>query len=139
LSNSHVLAPDHDSRIGEGITQPGVLDGGTKDTVIGTLSHDEAPLLHRENYVDAALGSPYDASKLATEILDIGNPTGETNVILNSGVKKSGRTSGVTFESAMAAEATVKVNYGDDILLFKNQMIIELGVLHFPNQETAAH
>lgn len=125
MSNSHVLSPSTNSKIGESITQPGVLDGGNSSTVIATLSHDFFPRLNDANYVDAALAQPYDASRLSTGILGIGDPTGTTNVILNADVRKSGRTTGVTSGTVVAADATVKVNYGNDVLLFKNQFIVE--------------
>ncbi len=125
LSNAHVLSPLTTSAVGDGITQPGVLDGGNASTVIATLSHEAYPRLNADNFVDAALARSYNPSKLSTEILGIGFPTGTTQVTLNQSVRKSGRTTGTTVGTVVAAEATVKVNYGSHALLFRNQFIIE--------------
>src|SRR5581483_11914604 len=72
VSNSHVFAHSGAAKIGDGITQPGRVDGGTEP--IGALL-DFVPLkLDGSNQVDAAIAVPDPAIELQpNSIPGIGN------------------------------------------------------------------
>ncbi len=64
-----------------------------------------------ENPIDAALGKPTDPALLTDEILNIGRITGTLAPTLGMGVRKMGRTTGLTEGSITVVNTTVDVNY----------------------------
>lgn len=105
VSNSHVFAHAGAAKIGDGITQPGRVDGGT--TPVGSLL-DFVPLKPSgSNQVDAAIALPDATIELRpNEIVGIGAFTVAAADILrpNLNVSKLGRTSGLTRGVVTAVE-----------------------------------
>jgi hypothetical protein len=66
-----------------------------------------------ENRVDAAIAEPLDASWVSDEILEIGKLLGIGEATLGLGVKKSGRTSGLTRGTIDVMNVAVQVQYGE--------------------------
>jgi len=76
-----------------------------------------------ENRVDAAIAEPLDASWVLDEILEIGKLLGIGEATLGLGVKKSGRTSGLTHGTIDVMNVAVQVQYGDTkIAYFVDQL-----------------
>jgi len=105
VSNSHVFAHSGTAKIGDGITQPGRLDGGT--VPVGALL-DFVPLKPSgSNQVDAAIALPDAAIGLEpNDIPGIGNFTiaSAGGLLPNLNVSKLGRTSGLTRGVVTAVE-----------------------------------
>ncbi len=98
ISNNHVLAFENAVPIGESVLQPGSLDGGAAGDVIARLTH-VVPLKFNNvrNWMDAAAaGIDESVADAGRAILGIGKPEGTSRVKLNSLVRKSGRTTGLT-------------------------------------------
>jgi hypothetical protein len=113
LSNNHVLANSNAAKIGDGILQPGVYDGGRfPGDVIARLSRFVPIKFDGScNYVDAAIAEG------AFEILDreiywIGYVKGVAAAQLGMIVQKTGRTTHYTTGRVTGINATVMVNYG---------------------------
>ena len=125
LSNNHVLANSNYANYGDQIYQPGPADGGTSGTIIGNLTAWET-LATGTNYVDAAIAQPSAASSVDSSILDIGHLRGIAQATLQSRVRKSGRTSGLTEGYVTFLGAYVQVSYGSlGTLYFDDQIGIE--------------
>ncbi|MCJ7563806.1 MAG: S1 family peptidase [Candidatus Aminicenantes bacterium] len=76
-----------------------------------------------ENRVDAAIAEPLDASWVLNEILEVGKLLGIGEATLGLGVKKSGRTSGLTHGTIDVMNVAVQVQYGDTkIAYFVDQL-----------------
>jgi hypothetical protein len=124
LSNNHVLANSNSAGQGDPIYQPGPYDGGGSSSTIASLS-SWAPLVGGTNFVDAALAEPH-AGSVRPEILDIGPLRGVGDPVLDSPVRKSGRTTGLTEGILRFTGAYLQVNYGIlGNLGFDDQMVIE--------------
>ncbi|MFJ8823492.1 hypothetical protein ACIREE_17065 [Streptomyces sp. NPDC102467] len=122
LSNNHVLADSNRARPGSAIVQPGTFDGGTDPADrIATLSRfitiqfaPQTPLDQQNNVVDCALGEVQfqDATR---EQHFSGAPRAwrrKTNVAVGDLVKKTGRTTNISFGRIMAVDTTIDVDYG---------------------------
>lgn len=134
LSNNHVLADSNRAQLGSAIVQPGTFDGGTNPADrIATLSRfitiqfaPQTPLDQQNNVVDCALGEVQfqDATR---EQYFSGAPRAwrrKANVSVGDLVKKSGRTTNISFGRIMATDATVDVNYGTaGTARFKDQIL----------------
>lgn len=137
LSNNHVLANatnanDQRASINDRIYQPGPIDFVHTDLgyndrqyIIACLkrfvSLNDFPTL---NEVDCAIGEPLENSMIIPEILKIGLVQGVTAAVLNMDVKKSGRTSGLTFGQITLLDALVDVQYSPGrILRFDHQIV----------------
>lgn len=125
LSNNHVLANSNNAKEGDAILQPGPYDGGKKaKDLIGYLERWQEIKFDKEaNYVDAALARPKDAKSVKPEIMEIGIPRGTAKAKLRMLIQKSGRTTGHTIGKIKDIGATVKVNYDDNVALFRNQIL----------------
>jgi hypothetical protein len=128
LSNNHVLANtslanNHKAKINDPIVQPAKIDGNSK--VIGKLARFTILNLYPQpNIVDCAVAKPVNVKYISPEILDIGKINGVTDPVIGLKIKKSGRTTGITSGEVRAVKATIKVNYGNGIILkFENQII----------------
>ncbi|MEV1021681.1 hypothetical protein [Streptomyces sp. NPDC050264] len=134
LSNNHVLADSNRARLGSVIVQPGTFDGGTNPADrIATLSRfitiqfaPQTPLDQQNNVVDCALGEVQfqDATR---EQYFSGAPRAwrrKANVAVGDLLKKSGRTTNVSFGRIMAVDTTIDVNYGTaGTARFKDQIL----------------
>ncbi|MFI0236870.1 hypothetical protein [Streptomyces sp. NPDC016845] len=134
LSNNHVLADSNRAQLGSAIVQPGTFDGGTNPADrIATLSRfitiqfaPQTPLDQQNNVVDCALGEVQfqDATR---EQYFSGAPRAwrrKANVSVGDLVKKSGRTTNISFGRIIATDATVDVSYGTaGTARFKDQVM----------------
>jgi hypothetical protein len=122
LSNNHVLADSNRAQLGSAILQPGVFDGGTDPADrIGTLDRlipiqfaPQIPLERHSNVVDCALAS-VEFQDATREQYFSGAPRAwrrKSNVAVGDLVKKTGRTTNISFGRIMAVDATIDVNYG---------------------------
>ena len=129
VSNNHVLANASSvqverAKIGDEILQPGPADGGVLPSdIAGTLSGfvpiDEINV----NLLDLALFEP--TRSLSPEILGIGIPNGFTQLKVGDKVRKSGRTSGVTYGTVQDIDATLSVDYGEYEAVFDHLVVTD--------------
>jgi endonuclease G len=118
LSNWHVLAGASAASVGEGILQPGRIDGGTQ--VVATLTR-----MVLDARMDAAVATLNGTRGHATEILGLGSVTGIDAPTLGMNVVKSGRTTGITRGVVDGVSLSTSINYGDPgIVAFSNQIRI---------------
>ncbi|XMO86398.1 hypothetical protein AAFN75_16550 [Algibacter sp. AS12] len=110
LSNYHVMCVDNTWSVGDFMCQPSRVDTGSPGTDrIGAL--ERAVLSgHVDGAISTLSGRPHDCS-----IVDIGDVKGTASAVLNSAVRKRGRTTLFTEGFVDAINATVNVNYGDTI------------------------
>ncbi len=132
LSNNHVYADQNGASIGDNVLQPGVYDyGSDPEDAIGTLE-DFEPIemsTSASNLIDAAiaLSSP-DLLDKSTPCDGYGTPKSTTATpAINQGVKKYGRTTGLTKGRITGIHATVNVSYDGGTARFVDQLIIEPG------------
>ena len=125
LSNNHVLANSNNAKKGDPILQPGPYDGGKKpkDTIGYLENWVEIEFGKEANSVDAALAEPKNINLVKSEIMLIGLPQGVAKAKLGMPIQKSGRTTGYTIGKIKDISATVKVNYDNQVALFRNQIL----------------
>ena len=118
LSNNHVLANSNDASIGDPITQPGRVDGGTvPHDVIARLARFVPIQFHTPtskpcNLVDAAIAEG-NLQDLNREVYWGGHVKRlYTAPAVGDIVQKTGRTTGFTTGTVTNINATVDVNYG---------------------------
>jgi hypothetical protein len=129
-----VLAASNAAPIGSAIVQPGPFDGGVdpRDR-IATLSRfipiqlaPQVPLDRHNNVIDAALGQA-EFSDATREVYFNGAPRAwrrKANVAVGDKVRKTGRTTNLTFGRIISVDATVDVNYGPaGVARFHDQII----------------
>lgn len=118
LSNWHVLAGASAAAVGEGILQPGRVDGGTQ--VVATLTR-----MRLDSRMDAAVATLNGARGHTRDILGLGTISGIDTATLGMLVVKSGRTTGVTRGVVDGISMSVSINYGDPgVVAFANQIRI---------------
>ncbi|MFI1167877.1 hypothetical protein ACH4UM_30840 [Streptomyces sp. NPDC020801] len=134
LSNNHVLADSNRAQLGSPIVQPGVFDGGTDPADrIATLDRfvtiqfaPQIPLDRHNNVVDCALGA-VEFQDATREQYFSGAPRAwrrKANVAVGDLVKKTGRTTNISFGRIIAVDATIDVNYGTaGTARFKDQIL----------------
>lgn len=134
LSNNHVLADSNRAQLGSPIVQPGVFDGGTDpadriatlDRFITIQFAPQIPLANQNNIVDAALGV-VEFQDATREQYFSGAPRAwrrKANVAVGDLVKKSGRTTNISFGRIVSVDATIDVNYGTaGTARFKDQIL----------------
>ncbi|GGO50018.1 S1 family peptidase [Streptomyces lasiicapitis] len=134
LSNNHVLADSNRAQLGSPIVQPGIFDGGqdpadriaTLDRFITIQFAPQIPLERHNNVVDAALGT-VDFQDATREQYFSGAPRAwrrKANVAVGDLVKKSGRTTNISFGRIISVDATIDVNYGTaGTARFKDQIL----------------
>ncbi len=76
-----------------------------------------------DNLVDAATATPIYDDIVIDEILEIGAPLGTKGVAIGEAVKKSGRTTALTFGTITTIDATIRVQYGSKTATFVDQII----------------
>jgi len=134
LSNAHIIAMGHSKDdfldLGTPILQPGGCDGGTLANRVGELE-DYIPIdfgANAQNYADAAIAS-IDTGVSASPGEQFGEGAnywigGWTEVSKGDGVRKSGRTTGVTTGQVVHTNASVWVDYGDQSAYFVDQIVV---------------
>jgi hypothetical protein len=134
LSNNHVLADSNRAQLGSPIVQPGVFDGGTDpadriatlDRFIPIQFAPQIPLERQGNVVDAALGR-VEFQDVTREQSFSGAPRAwrrKAKVSVGDLVKKSGRTTNISFGRVISVDATIDVNYGTaGTARFKDQIL----------------
>lgn len=133
LSNNHVLANENNAAIGDPILQPGPFDGGVEPTDrIATLSkfipitfEPPTPRDQHNNTVDAAIAEGL-FQFLDREIYWTGYVAGwrpKANVTVGTLVKKTGRTTNLTFGQITAVNVTVDVLFSSGIARFNDQIM----------------
>jgi hypothetical protein len=128
LSNAHVLAPLHEDdptqSKGDAVYHAGVLDTppptctAARGAIVAEVAYGVAINFGAlGNRVDAAVAKIVDDQRLIKttgDVLDIGpvgQPKATTNKLLGTGVKKSGRTSGLTFGTIISINDTQIISY----------------------------
>ena len=140
LSNNHVLARTNAAALGEDIIQPGLIDQSPacfKDStdIVANLSNFisinfKTKGTMRTNAVDAAIAQVRVGNVDPTGfIIDIGTLSSDTVApSLSMSVKKSGRTTGLTYGDITAVNATIDVSYGSGkTARFTNQIVVGPG------------
>lgn len=134
LSSNHVLADSNQAPAGSAIVQPGTFDGGQDPADrIGTLDRfitlqfaPQIPVERHHNIVDAALGAVEFQDATRDQYFS-GVPRAwrrKANVAVGDLVRKTGRTTNVTFGRIISVDATIDVNYGAaGIARFKDQIL----------------
>ena len=130
LSNNHVIANasngrDFRAQIGDTILQPGPMDGGLNNANIIAKLNRFIPLSDRGgNLVDCATARPLSSEQIIPAILEIDVVRGICSPELGMTVKKSGRTTGLTYGQVRAISVIVNVSYGiRRVLQFENQIL----------------
>jgi hypothetical protein len=138
LSNNHVLARSDQAKIGEAISQPGLVDNNCNPgTTVAHLTQP-APLKTSASGVDAALATVVSgAVDSSGSILDLGAngpapPAGTlATPAVGMPVAKSGRSSGLTCSSVQAINGDFQVDYQTScnggttfIVTFMNQVVV---------------
>jgi endonuclease G len=106
LSNWHVLAGASAAAVGEGILQPGRVDGGTQ--VVATLTR-----MRLDARMDAAVATLNGARGHTRDILGLGTISGTDTATLGMLVVNSGRTTGITRGVVDGVSWTGSIDYGD--------------------------
>jgi hypothetical protein len=123
LTNFHVACVDSGWAPGNAQCQPGRVDAGScpADT-LGTLSR--AAL---SDHVDGAVVTIQSGKTTDCSIEEIGAVKGQAAAVLNSAVRKRGRTTGLTFGKVNSIDASVTIPYGNGLgnHTLKNQIRIE--------------
>jgi len=139
LSNNHVLARTNAAALGEDIIQPRLIDQSPacfKDStdIVANLSNFISINFRkgtmRANAVDAAIAQVRVGNVDPTGfIIDIGTLSSDTVApSLSMSVKKSGRTTGLTYGDITAVNATIDVSYGSGkTARFTNQIVVGPG------------
>ncbi|WP_369257583.1 hypothetical protein [Streptomyces sp. R35] len=134
LSNNHVLADSNRAQLGSAILQPGVFDGGTDpadriatlDRFITIQFAPQTPVERHNNVVDCALGA-VEFQDATREQYFSGAPRAwrrKANVAVGDLVKKTGRTTNISFGRIIATDATIDVSYGTaGTARFKDQIL----------------
>jgi len=114
LSNNHVLSRSNKANIGEPIIQPGLIDVNCFSSLAQTVAHlsEFARISFTAlNNVDAALAQVVPGMVSARgSILSIGRPGQPIEPAVGMLVKKSGRTTGLTFGKIVAINFSVFVD-----------------------------
>ncbi len=125
LSNNHVIARTNEGILGEQIVHPGLIDNGAclqeSGETVAVLA-DFVPISFRRtrgslnrNTVDAAIATVTDP-RVSQQIIDIGFVFFQTipvsDDLVGLRVKKSGRTTGLSFGTVDAVGVSVTVTFG---------------------------
>jgi hypothetical protein len=122
LTNFHVACVDSTWAVGNAQCQPSRVDGGScPGDTFGTLTR--ATL---STHVDGAVVTLQSGRTTDCSIEEIGAVKGQAAAVLNSAVRKRGRTTGLTYGTVNSVDASVTINYGDGLgnHTLKNQIRI---------------
>jgi len=121
LSNSHVFAHANREQIGAPVVQPGLIDvGGVQkpEDIVANLSAFNRILfgaLRNTNVIDAAIAEIQPGIEFDCAMISGYTPsTVVANSEIGMAVKKTGRTTGLTFGEVTDVKMTIVVNYGLD-------------------------
>jgi len=127
LSNNHVLAKSNGARAGDLILQPGPFDGGVYPSdAIAKLERFEPITFGFPsgfNLVDAAVARPLYSRGVTASIIGVAMPNGIGQALTGMLVIKVGRTTQVTVGRVLATNATVAVNFGIGVAVFRHQIL----------------
>jgi len=127
LSNNHVLAKSNGARAGDLILQPGPFDGGVYPSdAIAKLERFEPITFGFPsgfNLVDAAVARPLYSRGVTASIIGVAMPNGIGQALTGMLVIKVGRTTQVTVGRVLATNATVAVNFGVGVAVFRHQIL----------------
>jgi hypothetical protein len=128
LSNSHVFAQGGQAKVGDGVTQPGRLDGGQAGDHVAALL-DFAPFkTPGSNQIDAAVALvDENIAMTPNQVAGLGAISVPADAPLLPGIKvaKLGRTTGLTRGEITATELDdVAVDYDTGTLVFDDQIEI---------------
>jgi len=128
ISNNHVWAKENAGEVGDPVIQPGRIDGGREDDVVGFLA-GFIPISFNggSNYVDVAWVVCDDLSKCYTSIMEVGGVSGARDPVRWETVKKVGRTTGLTTGTVSDESATLIVGYDSGSALFTDVFIVSSG------------
>lgn len=123
LSNNHILAAVNQGVPGHPTYQPGVADGGWGHT-IGHLDRWVPIDFSGYNQVDCAVSRALDPwqQHVSRSVNGIGIPVAEADATPDQRVRKSGRTSQLSYGTILSTNATVVVKYGGWKATFVNQL-----------------
>lgn len=128
LSNSHVLALSGRAVSGDPVTQPGRVDGGGQDTVVGALLDSTSLTSNGPNIADAAIAMIGDNVPFSINTVPGFGPFtigDEDAILLGAKVQKIGRTTGVRRGEITAIELDdVGVEYDTGECHFDKQIEI---------------
>lgn len=80
----------------------------------------------KANLVDCAVAAPLNTEAINPEILEIGSISGIKEATLNMPIKKSGRTTGLTYSKVLATNVTFQVNMNNqEYAIFTDQILAE--------------
>jgi hypothetical protein len=110
-----------DCPVGRGVA--GVLNGMAR--LVGSATRFSAVRPYAgENLVDCALARPLNPGDVTDNILEIGTIPGRARGDLGQGIKKSGRTTGLTQGEITQVDVSVNVQYGPgQVALFTDQLM----------------
>jgi hypothetical protein len=120
LSNSHVLATVYGSAPGLGTQQPGALDGGDADDLVGWLARDAAPV-----GLDASVSRLGGQRGAINHQHGAGPLRGVKAPAVDTPVMKAGRTTGLTSGVITAIEGVGIFLYGSMRRTVRRTMTIE--------------
>ena len=110
LSNFHVMCINDAWAVGNTMTQPSRVDGGSCPSgVVGTLARAQLT-----TSVDCAV-SNISGRPTSCSIVDIGDIAGTAIATVSLAVRKRGRTTGLTNGMVTATDYTTSVDYGDGL------------------------
>lgn len=127
LSNNHVLAATNSGNPGDMILQPGPFDGGAYPSdAVASLERFE-PIVFTfpsgYNLVDAAVARLTHTRNVTASIIGALIPRGVDQAFVGGLVVKAGRTTQVTIGRVLAVNATIAVNYGVGVAVYRHQII----------------
>jgi len=107
LSNFHVMCIDNTSHVGDTMTQPSRVDGGScPGGVVGALQRSSLG-----GQVDCAVSSQ-TARGVSCSIVDIGTVAGKGTAAIGMKVRKRGRTTLLTHGTVDSIDLSVNIDYG---------------------------
>ena len=121
LSNFHVMCINNAWAVGNTMTQPSLVDGGSCPSgVVGTLARAQL-----DSSVDCAV-SDIAGRPTSCSIVDIGDVQGTAIATTDLAVRKRGRTTSLTHGTVTATDYTTTVDYGDGLgaVTLRNQIRI---------------
>jgi hypothetical protein len=127
LGNNHILADTNRGKSDDCILQPGMGDGGlrVKDRIAGLYTFGEIQEGRRVNRSDWALALVDNPEDIFPAIPDIGSVNGVTKGSQKMKVVKYGRTTGLVDGRITSVSADIKVDYGEFVAIFEDQLEIQ--------------
>jgi hypothetical protein len=126
LSNNHILAATNSGVSGDPIYQPGVTDGGRRRDTIGHLHNFiRLDFSGGNNEVDCAIAKACDPwnPHVMRNVWGIGIPNAIATASVGQAVRKSGRTTQITYGTILSDNATTRLSYGPGLTaVFVNQL-----------------